>query len=58
MKLVKSALLALVFVVGLVAGLAYAPSTQAASGCWQVDECNICCHQPGGGIICTQRACV
>ena len=28
------------------------------SGCFPVDECNICCVQPNGGLICTQRACV
>lgn len=34
------------------------PGTTAITGCFPVDECNICCTRPGGGLICTQRACV
>jgi len=57
MRKIKSSLLALAFLVGLVAGMVYAPSTEAASNCWQVD-CNICCQKPSGAVICTLRACV
>ena len=39
------------------AELMFAPTTSAASGCWKVD-CNVCCRTPGGGVVCTQRACV
>lgn len=34
-----------------------APPAFAGSTCWQVD-CNTCCRSHGGGVICTQRACV
>lgn len=27
------------------------------SGCFPVDECNICCVKPNGQLICTTRAC-
>jgi hypothetical protein len=33
------------------------PPASAAGSCWTV-ECNTCCRTPGGGVICTQRACV
>lgn len=56
MKHVKSIVLAFAFLVGIVAGLAYAPKTEAASGCFHVD-CNICCYLPGGHVVCTERAC-
>jgi len=58
MKRFKSALLALAFALGLVAGFAYTPSAKAASNCWPADNCNICCQKPNGGIVCTLRACV
>jgi hypothetical protein len=51
--------LALAAVLGAEAGL-FAPSTSAASGCWQVCVgtcCNTCCKLQGGGTVCTQRAC-
>lgn len=48
--------LALAAVAGLEAGL-FSPAAQAASGCWQV-ECNTCCKQQGGPVICTERACL
>jgi len=46
---------ALAAVLGAEAGLLTATSN-AASGCWQV-ECNTCCRLSGGGVVCTQRAC-
>jgi hypothetical protein len=44
-------------IVGMgMAALSTAPAA-AGSKCWQV-ECNTCCRGGGGGVICTQRACV
>jgi len=52
---------ALVLVLGSFAAIVgiFALSTPAYAGatCWQVD-CNTCCRGKGGGVICTQRACV
>jgi len=44
-------------VVGTGIATLLATPASAASGCWKVD-CNTCCRTPGGGVICTQRACV
>jgi hypothetical protein len=50
-------LLALAFALAAVLGAGLlAPSSEAASGCYQV-ECNTCCHLSHGGVVCTQRAC-
>jgi hypothetical protein len=60
MKKVIASVLVSMFVVaaGAVAAIALATPAQAkGSTCWQVD-CNVCCHTPGGGTVCTQRACV
>jgi hypothetical protein len=40
-----------------VATLGPAPVGPSISGCFPVDECNICCPLPDGTLICTQRAC-
>ena len=57
----KKRITALVLVLGTFATIAgaFALSTPASAGstCWQVD-CNTCCRVKGGGVICTQRACV
>lgn len=58
MKTLKCAVLLAVVVVCLGgAGVLLTPSASAANSCWKVD-CNTCCRAPGGGVICTQRACV
>lgn len=38
----------------LAAGLGPVAST---GDCFPVDECNVCCVQPNGQLICTQRLC-
>jgi hypothetical protein len=48
---------AAVIATGVAALLAAPPVSAKGSTCWQVD-CNTCCRTPGGGVICTQRACV
>ena len=51
---------AVLFMSALCMGLAdsrTAPQPSAGTKCWQVD-CNTCCRGVGGGVICTQRACV
>jgi hypothetical protein len=35
-----------------------APVGSSVSGCFPIDECNICCPLSGGKIVCTERACV
>jgi hypothetical protein len=59
MKKIKSVLLlvAVVVCLGGAAALLTPAASAKGSTCWQVD-CNTCCRTPGGGVICTQRACV
>ena len=60
MKKITTFVLVSVFVLaaGAAAAIALATPAQAkGSTCWQVD-CNTCCRTPGGGTVCTQRACV
>ena len=57
-KMIKCVvLLALFFLCIGAASVLLTPPASAAGSCWKVD-CNICCRTPGGGVICTQRACV
>ena len=52
------AALAFAAVIGTgIAALFATPVSAAGTRCWQVD-CNTCCRGTGGGVICTQRACV
>jgi len=59
MKRMKwSAVVMLLAVLGAGVAALLLPHPMAKGGsCWQVD-CNICCRTPGGGVVCTQRACV
>jgi len=60
-EIMQKKITALVLVLGSFAAIVglFALSTPAYAGatCWQVD-CNTCCRGKGGGVICTQRACV